>query len=254
MTWWNRNRQLLKVRLGKGILFSLRRGLWLSRLNAAIILLGIMVMYVWQYWSLASTQRRLELTRENVNQCHALLLHLEEISYEENKQFFLLQKADETFRAIQLLLGPKPPAEEVVNLSNIILEQSKLYGYDPLLIVAIIQVESQFRTTAHGKIDRGELSGPQGLMQIKPSTVNAIASELGMELSRQNLMDAETNVSWGIMYLTRLLLYYGDIRTAIIAYNMGIGKVESKLARGEILPKQYYREVMGCYDRLRNHM
>ena len=241
-------KNFLKSPLGNGILFSLRRGLWLSRLNATVILLIIIITYIWQYWLLAHGQRKLEQTRENVSKYQSLLMHLEEVTYEENKQFQLTLKADETFRAIQTLLSPRASIEETVRLSNIILEQSKIYGYDPLLIIAIIQVESQFRTTASGKNQNGEPTGALGLMQIKPSTVKSVAMKLGMELSHQNLLDAETNVSWGLTYLTKLLLYFGDIRTAIIAYNIGSGRVENKLARGAILPKQYHQQVMNIYS------
>ena len=247
-------KKFLKSWLGNGILFSLRRGLWLSRLNATIILLVIVITYIWQYWLLTNSQRKLEQTRDNVEKYQGVIMHLEEVAYEENKQLQLLLKADETFRTIQTLLGPRASIEETVKLSNIIIEQSKLYGYDPLLIIAIIQVESQFRTTASGKNKEGEPSGAIGLMQIKPSTVKSVAMKLGMELSHQNLMDAETNVSWGLTYLTRLLLYFGDIRTAIIAYNIGIGKVEAKLSRGEILPRQYHQQVMNLYSTIQKRV
>jgi soluble lytic murein transglycosylase-like protein len=247
-------KKFLTAWLGNGILFSFRRGLWLSRLNASIVLLLIITTYVWQYWSLLNNQKKLEQTRDNVEKYQGVIMHLEEVAYEENKQLQLLQKANETYCAIQMLMGPRASAEETVKLANIIIEQSKLYGYDPLLIIAIIQVESQFRTTASGINMEGEPSGALGLMQIKPSTVKSVAMKLGLELSHQNLMDAETNVSWGLTYLTRLLLYFGDIRTAIVAYNIGLGKVEDKLARGEILPKQYHQQVMNVYSTIQKRV
>jgi soluble lytic murein transglycosylase-like protein len=252
MHWWIRTKGFLKAWIGEGILFSVRRGLWLSRLNATILLLLMIALYGWQYGSLALNQSRLEHARAKLKRLQTKSLLTEDDVFAVRKRFQALQKSYETFQAVQMLTGDRLTPEETAELANIVLRQSALYGYDPLLIVAIIQVESRFRTAALGKFRSGKLSGATGLMQIKPSTVESVAQRLGIELPPADLMDAETNVIWGITYLTRLLLHFRDLRTAIIAYNMGMGEVKSRLERGEILPKRYYHQVMDRYDQLKN--
>lgn len=254
MRWLNRIKQFLQTWIGEGILFSISHGLWLSRLNATVVLVLIVAMYIWQYGSLALNQQRLEKARVTVQLLQFDLIAGEDKLFEDQKHLQTLHKADETFRAIQQLTADRFSTEETVELANIILRQSRLYGYDPLLIVAIIQVESRFRSAARGRYRSGRLSGAKGLMQIKQSTAESLAKRFGMELSSQDLMDAETNVMWGITYLTRLLLHYRDLRTAIIAYNLGMGAVQSRLSRGDILPKRYYHSVMNYYGLLRGEI
>jgi len=250
MHWWNRATQFLRDWIGDGILFSVRRGLWLSRLSAAIVMVVVTILYGWQCAELVLIQSRLERARRDLSHLQAELLSCEDEQFKQQRRLQALRTADETLRAIQSLTGDRLSVRETAELADIILRQSYLYGYDPLLIVAIIQVESRFRSAAYGKLRSGELSGAGGLMQIKPSTVASVARRLGMEPPTADLMDAETNVMWGVTYLTRLLLHFRDLRTAIIAYNMGIGTVEGKLERGEILPRDYYHNVMSYYDRL----
>ena len=254
MHLWNWIKEFVKSAIGRGILFSLKQGLWLSRFNASIVVVLLIAMFGWQYWSLAFNQQRLEKARQKVDVVRMSLLQLEGELFASEKQVQTLRNADETYQAIQMLTGDRFSEEEVVELAAIILRQSRLYGYDPLLIVSIIQVESRFRPSARGKYRSGKLSGAKGLMQIKTSTAESLAKRMGIDLSSQNLLDEETNVFLGAAYLTRLLLHFGDIRTAIIAYNVGIGNVQGKLSRGEILPKRYYHKVMDHYSQIQQEI
>ncbi len=254
MRLWKWIKEFINSAMGRGILFSLKQGLWLSRFNASIVVVLLIGMFGWQYWSLAFNQQRLEKTRQEVDEVRLSLLQLEDELFASEIEVQTLRKADETYRAIQMLTGDRFSEEEVVELAAIILQQSKLYGYDPLLIVSIIQVESRFRPSAKGRYRSGRFSGAKGLMQIKPSTAESLAKRLGLEFSPQNLMDEETNVFLGAAYLTRLLLHFGDIRTAIIAYNVGIGNVQRKLSRGEVLPKRYYHKVMDHYSQIQREI
>ena len=194
MRWWTLAKGFLKSWIGEGILFSFRRGLWLSRLNATIVLLLIIALYSWQYGSLALNQSRLDRTRAKLKTLQIKSLLTEDDVFQTRKRFQSLQKAFETFQAVEMLTGDRLTKDETADLANIVLRQSALYGYDPLLIVAIIQVESRFHTAALGKYRSGRLSGATGLMQIKPSTVESVAQRLGMDPPPADLMDAETNV------------------------------------------------------------
>lgn len=103
-------------------------------------------------------------------------------------------------------------------------------GNIPLNVVfSIVYVESRFDDRAVG------LVGEIGLMQVKPSTAG---------LPRSELFDPKTNVCAGSKYLTQLNKQFGNLRTALAAYNAGPGRVKELHARGIQLTK-YPRLVMG---------
>lgn len=85
-------------------------------------------------------------------------------------------------------------------------------GLDPLLVMAIIQVESTFNPYAVSR------RGAAGLMQIIPDT----AEQLGLE----NPFDPEANVEAGIRYLKWLnKVFKGNTKLMLAAYNAGPTKV-----------------------------
>jgi len=82
----------------------------------------------------------------------------------------------------------------------------------PALIAAMIQVESSGNPRAIGR--RGEI----GLMQILPATGRMLG------YSRQELFDPQKNVEAGTLYLGAMLDQFGNIETALAAYNCGPAK------------------------------
>jgi soluble lytic murein transglycosylase-like protein len=86
------------------------------------------------------------------------------------------------------------------------------HGVDPVLVRAVIQVESNFnpRCVSH--------KGARGLMQLMPGT----AKRYGV----RDVFDADQNIRGGVRYLADLLsLFPNDITRALAAYNAGEGAV-----------------------------
>jgi soluble lytic murein transglycosylase-like protein len=94
---------------------------------------------------------------------------------------------------------------------EIIERYSARYGVDPVLVRAVIQVESDFNPNCVSH------KGARGLMQLMPGT----AKRYGVT----NVNDPEQNIHGGIRYLAYLLQLFGDKPRALAAYNAGEGAV-----------------------------
>lgn len=114
-------------------------------------------------------------------------------------------------------------ATRPVEYMEIIDEYSEEYGVDPLLVLSVIKVESNFRTTAQSH------KNAHGLMQIIPETGKGIAKSLKMDYSDAMLQDPDTNIQMGTYYLAYLINHFKDLDLAIAAYNGGMGNVEKWL-------------------------
>lgn len=121
---------------------------------------------------------------------------------------------------------------------------SDRHGVDGLLVAAVVEAESRFRSKQVSP------RGAVGLMQIMPST----ASSFGKE--EQDLFDPHVNLEIGTRYLGSLLdTFDGDLELALAAYNAGPGAV----AKYDGVPpyretRAYVRKVLALYDRHRQSL
>jgi soluble lytic murein transglycosylase len=135
---------------------------------------------------------------------------------------------------------------EVAQLTQVIYEESKRYGYDPLLILALILTESSFR--------KGQISsmGAQGLMQVKPSVGYDLSRRRGIQWKGElSLFEPAFNVQLGTLYLFELVLKFKDVKKAIVAYNVGENALRLRLKQGGKLPNYYLSKVMKQYKELK---
>jgi soluble lytic murein transglycosylase-like protein len=111
---------------------------------------------------------------------------------------------------------------------------------DPTLVLAVAKVESGFDNFAVSP------KGACGLMQIIPSTGEALAGRIGLRWNgRRTLFDPVSNVRLGVAYLQLLLRRYdGDIETALAAYNWGPGRIDDFVRSGSRLPVEYSSRVI----------
>jgi soluble lytic murein transglycosylase-like protein len=108
-----------------------------------------------------------------------------------------------------------PDADYRLNLLKTIHAESVRAGVEPELVLAIIQVESNFDHFALSPV------GARGLMQIMPFWIK----ELGTP--EDNLFIPQTNLRYG----TTILKYYldmenGQISRALARYNGSVGKMK----------------------------
>ena len=132
------------------------------------------------------------------------------------------------------------------DLARAILAEAESSRLDPLLVLAVIQVESGFDPTAVSA------SGAVGLMQLLPATLQREAGELG--LGDADTHDPVANVRAGVRYLRRCLDSYPDPELALMAYNAGPNRLYGWIQTGGQVPAEvsaYARRVQAEHLRLR---
>jgi soluble lytic murein transglycosylase-like protein len=126
-----------------------------------------------------------------------------------------------------------------------ILMESKKYGYDPLFLTALIITESSFNNWA--KSNRNA----HGLMQLKPATAIALASETQLQWKgTPTLYNPRKNIALGAYYLNKLVSRFGDLTLALEAYNHGPTRLSQFLRKG-YLPQRYSKKVLKNYRIIR---
>jgi soluble lytic murein transglycosylase-like protein len=133
-------------------------------------------------------------------------------------------------------------------LAESIATTSGKYLLDPLLVVAVIQVESRFDHKAVST------AGAQGLMQVQPSVVTALVERGKMLPSTKNIQDPRVNVEVGVSYLAYLKDMFGDWKVALTAYNAGPSSVAKKIAAKEKLSFDYAHKVLSTQRELRQQL
>jgi soluble lytic murein transglycosylase-like protein len=129
-------------------------------------------------------------------------------------------------------LRVQPAKGPVVNLARGLAPE---YQLDPELVLALIEVESNFNPQARS------LKDAQGLMPLIPAT----AERFGVK----DVWDPEDNLRGGMAYLRWLLKRFdGDVKLTLAAYNAGEGTVDR---HGRVPPYSQTRAyVSRIFDKL----
>ncbi len=132
-------------------------------------------------------------------------------------------------------------------IAKTILVESLERSIDPMLVLAIISIESRFRHEAVST------DGARGLMQIKPRIADSLAKEADIFAwnGEKSLDDPILNVKVGIFYLFSLKKSFKDLKLVLTAYNWGPTQVRNRLADEESIPLDYAAKVLSAYRSLR---
>jgi soluble lytic murein transglycosylase-like protein len=153
----------------------------------------------------------------------------------------------EMARRIELHLADRLPeltGAERSRLAATVVLEADAARIDPLLVLALIEVESSFDPEATS------VAGARGLMQLRDAT-------LLRELERQGISgdprDPAVNVQAGVRYLRRLLDAFRGEDVALMAYNAGPNRILGYLREGGIPDRfqVYPRRVRTELRRLR---
>jgi hypothetical protein len=130
----------------------------------------------------------------------------DEVPYPEPKVADALSQASAQNGVVDPALLQQTPYGEIIA------SMSEAHGVDPMLVRALIQVESNYRPKAKSN------KGAMGLMQLMPATAR--------EYNLRNPYDPTANIGAGVKHLKSLIDRMGAVELALAAYNAGEGAVK----------------------------
>jgi soluble lytic murein transglycosylase-like protein len=129
------------------------------------------------------------------------------------------------------------------NVARAVVREANRHGLDPALVLAVIQVESGGYYMAVSNV------GAMGLMQLLPTTAEELAGKLKLDWrGPDSLFDPVLNVQLGTAYIKQLADRYGDVSTALAAYNWGPTRIDRRIRKGSGVPSVYIKRVMKAFD------
>jgi len=124
-----------------------------------------------------------------------------------------------------------PDPRERIELLRLIHQEATRAGLPPELVLAVIEVESNFDRWAISR------SGAQGLMQVMPFWLDEIGHP------EDNLHDPRTNLRLGCAILRYYLdMEEGDLPRALARYNGSLGSTRYSNRVLDALSRRWYRQ------------
>jgi soluble lytic murein transglycosylase len=144
---------------------------------------------------------------------------------------------------------PSLEVEEASDLARVVRTESESAGLDPVLVMAVIGVESGWEPSAvSGR-------GARGLMQLRRLALETEEREAG--LAPGDVHDPVHNVRMGVRYLARMVVDFQDVDLALVAYNSGPTRTLSHLLSVDEIPESmwaYARKVRREERRIRKEL
>ncbi len=136
--------------------------------------------------------------------------------------------------------------DEVLTLTEVVYEESAKYNYDPLFVLAVILTESSFKKGQKSSV------GARGLMQVVPFVGRDVAPRAGVNWeSSGTLFEPEANIKLGTLHLFEQILKFGDVRKALVSYNVGETRLRGLLRKNLPVPSKYLNKVLENYAMLK---
>jgi soluble lytic murein transglycosylase-like protein len=219
--------------------------IWISEFASIVLIAGLLLSFFTLTFTILLNEARIR-----GNDGRVLALQADKQAGE--RQLADLGSKERIIDAMRAVLGDRYSAQTYWQLSGLVLRNSTTYGYDPLLLLAVIDVESRFVPHAGGKYRSGDSSGAFGLMQIKPETARDIGKSLGLSIGGESdLLRPDVNVVIGAAYLMQLIARFRSFKLGLLAYNQGPGAIHEQLAAQQPLSISYYHKVLRKYYRFK---
>jgi soluble lytic murein transglycosylase len=117
-----------------------------------------------------------------------------------------------------------------IKYEALVKKYSSEYEVDESLVYAVIYTESRFKPEAVSSV------GAKGLMQITPETFQWLQTKHPSKeaLPEDALFDPETNIKYGVYFLSLLKAEFNENRLILSAYHAGRGSVNRWLGDPEM--------------------
>jgi hypothetical protein len=219
--------------------------IWLSEPPAVIVVVALLAVL-----SLCGVRIAYNAYRIRGGERTITALEREEIDLRHKVEE--LQGREQLEQAVRVAVGQRVPDRTVRGLAELVDRGSRQYGYDPLLVLAVIRVESYYDPRARGRYKSGRESGAIGLMQLQLETAQIIGRDIGIPVhGEKDLYDPQVNAALGVAYLTKLIARFRSFKLGLLAYNQGPAVIEQNLRERRPLSVGYYERVLAAYDKLR---
>jgi hypothetical protein len=186
---------------------------------------------------------QVKISREQFTEIYMQLQELTGMISNEVKREYYITKAVKEISKNNSTLDSK----SIYEISKTIYEEAVKYDFNPLLITAIIKIESNYDPKAVSD------SFAYGLCQVRRFIAPELAENIGIkwEGAEKTLFDPNKNIKIGVFYLSMLNRNFNDLKTAIIAYNQGPYAVQERLTNNQELPDNYVNKVLNYYASLK---
>ena len=132
--------------------------------------------------------------------------------------------------------------QKLKTIADRVYEESQDYDVDYRLILAVMKVESNFRSDAVSK------KGARGLLQIKPSLARHLSKDTGIPVKESRaLNEPDKNIKIGVNHISGLLEKFENLKTALHAYNVGADRVMRTLSLNRSPDTPFTRSVLREY-------
>jgi len=228
----------MEKRLKKTLTRTLK---WSTGFFSKLTLVGILFVPAW-----LSAQHFLRLEQKVLNaqmksQPSRLLQFVEKSKPKDLVKIFSIVKSNR----------PDVSDNEAWKVSDVILQESVKHALDPMLVSAMIEVESRFQYKAVSPM------GARGIMQIMPDTGKFLST---LDVGKQHGLRPETfkpeflddpilSIKLGVYYLNDLRKQFRNLNLALIAYNIGPGEIQNRLDNNLDLSDEYSTLVFSAYQR-----
>lgn len=136
-------------------------------------------------------------------------------------------------------------------VATAVVEESRRVGFDPLFVLAVMEVESDFVPDAVSSADA------RGLLQLRDITLREIVRHEELPEKAAEEPQVIQEVRLGIRYLALMEKRFGDRQRALAAWNAGPGAVRRALAETGTIPDRWLafaRNVEREHQRLRRRL
>lgn len=134
-----------------------------------------------------------------------------------------------------------------LHYDELIFEVAASHDLDPMILAAVIHVESGFRPEVVSQ------KGALGLMQIMPDTATWLGEQKAQKISPEDLFNPEANIATGAYYLKYLLGRFPTEYAALAAYNAGPTNARRWLDEG-LWDGSYERTGQIPYEETRSYV